>query len=458
MQEIISKRGRNTKVYDLGNGVTRVSTRISAFHYQDINGDWQEIDSTIKSSSGGYDYENTANEFSCKFKSNLNSPDSILFSRGGVSVSLRPIGVALYDASSKNHTILANAGDTTATVDGNLIYFTGLYPNVIVGYMITDVGMKEFIRVSSPNGVPDPTTLGYDPETTYLVLINRITVTGADSQEDEKGALTEGRDLGIVHFIKNSVSQIRIPQLLGWFEGRHSAADVMKKRIKIINGTPYFLHGVSYNKFISARRYPYIIDTSLSIDVNSGADDGFYSNVNGWVDSTYLIVGATSGKDNPYYNIAVRFTNVTIPNNATINSAYLTLVCYFDSNPDTNYVYISGDDVDNSGALSSTHNYQIGFTPTSAFVGWTLNAITQNTSYQSPDIKDIIAEITSRPGWSSGNSLSLGIYNNATNSVGNYYSFCSYDISTTYAPQLDVDYTATGDETIIGPFPTFLYE
>lgn len=97
----------------------------------------------------------------------------------------------------------------------------------------------------------------------------------------------------------------------------------------------------------------------------------------------------------------IRFTNVTVPQGSTISSAYLTFTARY-TNTDTVLTKVYGIDQDDTASMSSDPT---GRTKTTAAVDWDSTNHTQNTAYQSPDIKTIVQEIVDRAGWSSGNDM-----------------------------------------------------
>jgi len=436
MPELTNLRTRHSKTFDLGNGQRELVSCIREVHYPDADSAWQEIDSNLRASSGGYDYENTANDFTVKFKSDLKSADPIVFTRNGVSVSFRPRGVALFDRALNAYTIIASPNNTTATVTANGIEWANLYPNVDCGIYVRPNGIKEYIRVHASASVPDPSTYGYDPATTFLVMVSEIAYTGADSVEDEQGAITQTRDLGKVDFIKSSVPQFWIPELAGWEEtpfGTVPVRHVMKKRLKVISGTPYLLHGVSFDKFVAAKASgkTYTIDTTLERTVPGNDSDGFSTGSSFDASGQYLFVGANgydAGEGDYQVNVytsSLRFANITIDNSTTINSAHLHVTSAY-TNAASHNVTIKGCDThDDCPVLSSSHN-AIVWTSTTASVAWPSATHTLNVEYQSPDIASIISEITSRAGWTSGYDLSIGLYNNCSDSGYEFYHYWAW--------------------------------
>ncbi len=134
----------------------------------------------------------------------------------------------------------------------------------------------------------------------------------------------------------------------------------------------------------------------------------------------------------------LRFQSCPIPNSATINSSTLTLelITGFAS-PDGMVIY--GEDVDDAATFTTGTNDISGRTLTTASVTWT--GATLGAGDRSPgDLSAIIAEITTRGGWSAGNDLALIFDAISATSL----RFTSYDGSTSTCARLVVDYTAAG--------------
>ncbi len=209
----------------------------------------------------------------------------------------------------------------------------------------------------------------------------------------------------------------------------------------------------------SGLSYPVEIDPTIDVQVGASAGDiRVYWNGSAWVTDGIAIALVATGY---FSNIAYkqgggyRFLNVTVPNSATINSAYLTLTAVSNlSNDNVNSVII-GDDEDNAAVFSTLADYQarrgtdVGGADntkrTTASVTW--NAIdnwTANNEYQSPSIVSIVGEITTRAGWTSGNAMVLfwDDHQGLSTAVNNTYRDCyAYDGFTTKAAKLHIEYT-----------------
>ncbi len=101
-----------------------------------------------------------------------------------------------------------------------------------------------------------------------------------------------------------------------------------------------------------------------------------------------------------------RFQNVTIPQGATITTAYVQFRAESSSTENTDLT-VFGDDTDNSVTFSNSNKLSTR-TKTSASASWqnVANWSGGNT-YQTPELNTIVQEIVDRGGWSSGNSLAI---------------------------------------------------
>jgi len=159
-------------------------------------------------------------------------------------------------------------------------------------------------------------------------------------------------------------------------------------------------------------------------------DVTYFVSDTGFNDSTILI-----GDD---YVVCLRFTNVTIPRGVTITSAYLRGKSE-ENNTDDVYLKIYGIDEDNTADFSST---QIGRAKTTAAIDWDMTSVTEDTTYTSPDIKNIVQEIIDRDGWASGNAMGFYIEDDGS-AIYNYYIFYDYEDGQSNSFYLEINYTTS---------------
>lgn len=183
---------------------------------------------------------------------------------------------------------------------------------------------------------------------------------------------------------------------------------------------------------------------AIDLTVGASADDAFESSA-----------GVVSITSTPLGNVddtnewgGVRFANVTVPKGATVTQAILSFGIgnVTEAEPDHTFY---GDDADNSGQFTTGANDISGRTRTTANVTWSeanLHYTTAGTPptpmlYRSmPDIKTIIQEIVDRPGWVSGNALSIVFQGSAD--ANRDLNIVSYDGTPSNAAYLSITYTA----------------
>lgn len=147
--------------------------------------------------------------------------------------------------------------------------------------------------------------------------------------------------------------------------------------------------------------------------------------------------------------VGMLFSSVSIPQGATIESAYFELVSR-SSSTSTTSVSIYGEDADNAATFSQASKISTR-TSTSATESWIMPYWSAaDITYQSPDITDIVQEIVSRSGWSSGNAMNIMMSETSGNR-----SAKSYNNSTSEAPRLVVQYT---DANVTDAYLTFVDE
>ena len=96
------------------------------------------------------------------------------------------------------------------------------------------------------------------------------------------------------------------------------------------------------------------------------------------------------------YGIGARFTNITIPNSATIISAYLKLTCSTARAATTCNTRISAEDVDDAPTFADdAAAFDARYANhTTAVVDWdNISGWSVDVEYSSPDIKTVIQEI-----------------------------------------------------------------
>lgn len=177
---------------------------------------------------------------------------------------------------------------------------------------------------------------------------------------------------------------------------------------------------------------PTPVDATFYVTANE--DDAFWRNTTYFSNnSTNTIFGLvpTSFNCRCFWN----FSNVTIPQGATINSAYIR--CQAANNQGLQFnCFIVGNDIDNAVSPTS-YNECEALALTSATVDWlSVPSWLANQYYNTPGFSAVVQEIVNRPGWASGNKMLIAI---------KYVSASGYrtpkSLEGGYATELHVNYT-----------------
>ncbi len=124
-------------------------------------------------------------------------------------------------------------------------------------------------------------------------------------------------------------------------------------------------------------------------------------------DCTELPILTVDWKVNPEDNlVGLRFTNVFVPQGATIKSARIDFTASGDSTGNTAFT-IQGHKVANSPTFSAADDLN-GRSLTSSSASWTgFEAWADQETYHSADFSNVVQEIVEQPDWCGGNAMTL---------------------------------------------------
>ncbi len=147
------------------------------------------------------------------------------------------------------------------------------------------------------------------------------------------------------------------------------------------------------------------------------------------------------GKDSSYtLSSGYRFLGITIPNGATITTAYIIFTCYYARTGDTVRLKIAGEQ-NNAAATFSTYADYTGRAKTTALVDWDFTTDwAAESTYNSPEIKTIIQELVNDYGGLSNANIVLLFDDDGSDTSAERYPY-SYNGSTTKAALLHIEYT-----------------
>ncbi|MGI9429219.1 MAG: metallophosphoesterase, partial [Bythopirellula sp.] len=151
------------------------------------------------------------------------------------------------------------------------------------------------------------------------------------------------------------------------------------------------------------------------------------------------IVFDSSGSQQEHL-VGLRFTEVNVPQGATIQNAYIQFQADEASSVATSLT-VQGEGVDNALTFAAIDDNISARTTTSSSVSWTPAAWgtvgEAGPDQQTPNIASVIQEIVNRPGWSSGNALAITISGTGERVAE------AFDGNAAAAPLLHVEYDSS---------------
>jgi type IV pilus assembly protein PilY1 len=174
-----------------------------------------------------------------------------------------------------------------------------------------------------------------------------------------------------------------------------------------------------------------------TFQISSGQDDAEENSAAGsdtqW-DSYDLDLGGFNASANNSI-VGLRFQDVTIPQGATIQTAYIEFRSNAYHNEVTN-ILIEGEASDDAAPFAWVADNIKGRTPTTATVAWSVPTWSSGVDYPTEDITSIVQEIVNRGGWASGNSM---VFRFSSNDAGpNKRDARSYENGAATAAKLHV--------------------
>lgn len=148
--------------------------------------------------------------------------------------------------------------------------------------------------------------------------------------------------------------------------------------------------------------------------------------------------------------VGIRFDSAAIPTGVTITNAYIEFTADEAQSVATNLTFF-GESSDSAAAFTTTAQNISNRVKTNASVAWSnLPAWVVGTKYQTPNLASVIQEIVNRPGWATGNALSI-----LTTGTGHRTAF-AFDGNSANSPKLVVTYQDGGTGGSCPPPTTFI--
>ena len=199
--------------------------------------------------------------------------------------------------------------------------------------------------------------------------------------------------------------------------------------------------------------YPIRDSTIIEIGVGASTDDCYRRLVSSGfsLGFTAILAGLWSSTVKQYGS-GIRFDGITITQDSTIDTSYITFTCKTARSGTVCNTRISAEATDDPNTFADDGAaFDTRFANnTDAVVDWDgMGAWTANTEYESPEIKTVIQEIVDRDGWSSGNAIVIfweDFDDRSTGSASRRDAYSWDALDEDKVAQLYIEYTEGGAE------------
>jgi hypothetical protein len=316
MAEIVAKRNRYMKVFDDAPGnAERAVIHAGEIHYEAVDDTWQDVadltdQATMKTKGKNVQFGITNGYMGTWVP--------------GHHLGFRPWKIAFLDTSSGQTEVLADADYSNASIDGNEGTIHNVYPGSIdLQVQFAPRRMRKRYRLPSRPNLPDPSTLGMDPATTYLVF--GYDVDNASNLKFYQGD-TQAK-FGNGDFIHDDIRMetAQGTEVLRLMAGEAvSATNFVRNVYYTRTALIPFGEAIAYSD-IQAATYPLIVDPSST--VYAGTEDGEIADGTVNTTSTDVNLGTISaGKGaGDFVRYYCRFDLSGIDSGATCDTATLDL-------------------------------------------------------------------------------------------------------------------------------------
>ena len=401
----------------------RVGATIGPVHYKtdpfDATEAWKEIDLTIRPAGKGkgWQYEVTDNGYQVRIWQRYMLPwhYTAEFRRAGEWVRMAPVELRYTNAAGERQTIAEPKKNIKPVIDNDAYtvtwqdcFGTGLH----FRYNITPDQFAKTVVIDAPDALPAATI---DSEGLRVEIVMALSWSGQAGN-----GFGRGRDLSVLHgpedaeeerkprygkhphLRQDGLAALWLPEPRAW--DAEGEALPMEWGLERKGRRVYGAFGVAVADLAGAA-WPVAIDTAIAEEqVGASTDDARALNA---TQTLYpLSVYGDANDDARAYYTGYRWTSVPIPNGATIDVATVDFYIYntFYDDPQCD---IYGDDVDDAATFSNdAADTGPSRTTTTAYATWQATAVGAGF-VTAPSIASVVAEITSRAGWASGNALAL---------------------------------------------------
>ncbi|MCI0695565.1 DNRLRE domain-containing protein, partial [candidate division KSB1 bacterium] len=344
--EIISKRTWNSKTFLNADNTVTVEISSGYLHYRDRDGRFQEIDRRIVVSPDSTSYQVTKGLYAANFGFDLQKEAYPISFEMSDSTRFRAklTSLAYYNRASKQIVTLEEVRDIKGIVNGNKIRYPEAFNGVDVEFEYLDAKLKQYAYLSQKarDNLPDPESLGLNPNNTDLVLVTQIDLpdsleafannTKISTKPQGKIRLAfEGED-GVEFRNTGGKLKFLLPADFAFANaGRDSASEEsssrrMWRRFYSSGNNNLMLTGVSVKWLDKQPEGTIVLDPTVSL---TPPTDDVWIEYNSYTNfDSYTQIRIGRGDWYGWKRSLVRFDVSAIPQNATIQSATLQLYFY----------------------------------------------------------------------------------------------------------------------------------
>jgi hypothetical protein len=441
---IVVERGQDFIIHQHPTDPTRrtLDTSIGSLHYQS-GGNWAECNTAWQPDTGAWQYKMVSAAFQLHARNQLNAGDIIqwLDPISGENVTLQPLALNWVNNTNDSRQQITQPQSVMATINDNTLLWTNGYgTGRHFRYTASTDQLIKHLIIDAASNLPAPTVANPYLELEFIIKTSAGVTLFVDGAAWDRTTKT-----ATAHYIEFRLSSGAVVWRFvapgATDAAGHSVTGIFQLRKQ--SNTRYCTVRIP-KTWLDTAIFPVILDPTIESSVGASADDASQdSGGSAMLNVTSASFGTGDAAAHPHRASGLRFTSITVPNGATIDLAYISL--------SANNTWLGGywtwygQAADNAAAFSTGEDITArAYTTNSLLVNADGPGATDGTYYRLPatgSLAAIVAEITNRAGWSSGNAVVFVADGNKSSS---WSSATYYTYDGGYGAQLHIEYTGGG--------------